>query len=281
MKKTIMLALVCVPILLIGCSISEKKSIPNTSIEESGINIDKLMNARFKDVEESFGMPYSSVFYIDADKVKDKNINTLTMEDLRDSITVQSAYKINKGNDSFLHVYYENGKVKDAISGNYNLFSSDRFKNNLTIPKLGYKVEFYSSKGMICNKDFTSEFAKRDFIGKTIKDFNKTYKVDSANFIASVVNGTEKLYFYPLVPCDLHPNQEKNHPNYSSNNDLKNSIVNPVNNNISSTNQTDNNNLGNYAKSAVLLYTKDNIIKSIEIVDNNFIYGLINKSFNK
>lgn len=281
MKKTIMFTLACVSILLVGCAMNEKKSIPNASINQSSINMDKLANARFRDIEKSFGMPYSSVFYIDADKVKGKDINTLTMDDLRDSITVQSAYKMNNGNDSFLHIYYENGKVKDAVSGNYNLFNSNKFEKNLKVPKSGYKVEFYNSKGMICNKEFTSQYAKRDFIGKAVKDFNKTYKVDSANFIASVINGTEKLYFYPLVPCDLHPNQKINHPNYSSNNDLKNSIVNPVNNNISIANQTDNDNLVNYAKSAVLLYTKDNIIKSIEVVDNNFIYGLISKSFNK
>ena len=58
-------------------------------------------------------------------------------------------------------------------------------------------------------------------------------------------------------------------------------ILNPLNNNISLTNKTNGNDLANYYKSAVVLYTKDDKIQSIQIADKQFFYKLINDVFNK
>ena len=73
------------------------------------------------------------------------------------------------------------------------------------------------------------------------------------------------------------PSKNQTHPNYSSNNDAKLGTVNPLNNNISMTNKTNNSNISQYSTSAVLIYTKDNIIQTLQIVNGNFIYGLIDK----
>ena len=54
-------------------------------------------------------------------------------------------------------------------------------------------------------------------------------------------------------------------------------LVNPLNNNISLTNKTNGNDLANYYKSAVVLYTKDDKIQSIQIADKTiFFIKLIN-----
>ena len=279
MKNSIIFTLIFCSILMFACTMNNTSS--NSTIKQASINIDRLMGSTFKDVEKLLGTPYSSVYYINVDKLKNKNLNNLTMNDLRDSISIESTYQINKNNDDYLHIYFEDGQVKNAISGSYKIANSDELINKDNLSQTDYKVEFFNNEGFLCDKEFTVEYAKKDYIGKPISNFNKVYKINSANFIASNLTGNEKLYFYPIVSCNLHPSKEHVHPNYSSNSDLKNSIVNPMNNNISNVNQTNNNNVGNYSKSALLIYSKNNKIQSMEIVNNDFIYGLINKTFKK
>ncbi|MGL5348380.1 MAG: hypothetical protein ACRDA3_13620 [Peptostreptococcaceae bacterium] len=279
MKKSILFAFLLVPVLAVGCAMNNKNPKSENIIQQATVNMDKLMNAPFRDVENAFGTPYSSVYYINTNNLKGKDINNLTMNDLRDNITVLSTYENNQKKDSYLHVYYENGKVKNTLSGSYDLATSEKFVNNPKLSEANYKVEFFKNKGAICYDDFNLNTAKDKYIGMTVDEFNKAYQVKSANFIASPTKGTDKIYFYPLVPHNLHPAKEHKYPNYSSNEDAKLDTVNPLNNNISTTNKTDNKDLAEYAKSAVLVYTKDKNIKSIEIVNSNFIYGLIDKSF--
>lgn len=275
MKKNLIILLVFVSLLATACSMNTKNTKANEYIHKASVNTEKMMNAAFRDVEKSFGMPHSSVYYINTDNLKGKDFNTITMEDIRNSVNVQSAYEVDKNKDSYLHVYYENGKVKNALTGNYDMYNSEEFTKNVATSNADYKIEFFQNKGLICEKDFTIENSKKDFVGANIANFNKAYEVNSANFVASSVNNNDKLYFYPLVPHDIHPN--KQHPHYSSNNVTKDSIVNPVNNNISNVSQTDNKKLGDYAKTAVLVHTKDGVIKDIEIVNNDFVKGLLGK----
>lgn len=281
MKKNLLLLLVFVALFATACSMNVSNPKSSTYIQKASVNTDKLMNAGFMDVEKAFGVPHSSVYYINTENLKGKDMNTLTMDDLRNSVTIESAYEVDKNKDSYLHVYYENGKVNEIVTGNYNLFNSERFNKNEAVASSNYKIEFYKNQGAICENDFTIENARKDFIGANIADFNKSYLVNSANFVASKVNGTEKLYFYPLVPHDIHPDKQHKHPHYASNHVTKDSIVNPVNNNISYTSQTDNKDLGDYATSAVLIHTKNGIIENMEIVNNDMIKGLIGKVIEK
>lgn len=281
MKKNLLLLLAFVALFATACSMNVNNPKANTYIRQASVNTEKLKNASFRDVEKAFGTPYSSVYYINTQNLKGNNLSTLTKEDLQNNVTIQSTYEVDKNKDSYLHVYYENGKVKDVVSGNYNLYNSERFIKNNAVTNSNYKIEFYKNKGMICERDFTIEYAKKDYIGTNIAEFNKSYQVNSANFVASSINSTDKLYFYPLVPHELHPDKQHQHPHYSSKNVTKDSIVNPVNNNISNVSQTDNNNLGDFAKTAVLVHTKDNIIQKIEIVNNDFVKGLIERVLEK
>lgn len=280
MKKPILLAFIFISLLAVGCSMNNKNPNSDKLIEQTSKNMDKLMNSRFKDVEKSFGTPYSSVYYIDTEDFKEKDIQNITMDDIRDSVSILSTYKNNNKSDEYIHVYYEDGIVRDAISGKYDLNKSPKF-NKEDFKDATYKVEFFKGKGLICRNDFSLSYAKQSLIGKQISDFNNTYYVKSANFIGSTINGKDKIYFYPLVPHNVYPSKENKHPKYSSNADAKLDTVNPNNNNISSTNNTDNKNLGEYSKSAVLVYTKNDKIQSIEIIDNNFVIGLMDKTFTK
>lgn len=278
MKKSMLLVFLFVSVLAVGCAMNEKMPTNQNIIQQASNNTDKLINAGFKDVENAFGTPYSAVYYINADNLKGKDINNLTMEDLRNNITVLSTYKNNKNDDSYLHVYYENGKVKETLVENHKLSSSEKFPSKSNLSNATYKVEFFKDKGVICSDDFSLNYAKDNFIGKTINEFNKSYNIKSANFIASTLNGSDKIYFYPFVPHNIHPSKEHTYPNYGSNDDTKLGTTNPTNNNISNTNKSDSKNLPEYAKSAVLVHTKDNKIKSIDIVDSKFVYSLIDQS---
>ena len=280
MKRPIILALILTSTLSFGCSMNNQNPKSPDIIQQATVNMDKLMNASFNDVENAFGAPYSAVYYINTNNLKGKNINNLTMEDLRDNIEVLSTYKNSQNPNSYLYVYYENGKVKNTLSGANNLANFNKLTNTKKISQANYKVEFFKNKGSIPYNNFNLNEAKDKFIGKDIDSFNKAYKVASANFIASNINGSDKIYFYPLVTHNTNPSNNQTYPNYSSNNDAKLGTVNPLNNNISMTNKTNNSNISQYSTSSVLIYTKDNIIQTIEIVNGNFIYGLIDKSFN-
>ena len=279
MKKSILFTFLLVPVLAVGCAMNNKNPKSENIVQQATVNMDKLMNAPYREVENAFGSPYSSVYYINADNLKAKNLNNLTMEDLRNNITVLSTYENTQKPNSYLHVYYENGKVKNTLSGAYDLSTSEDLVNKAKLAEATYKVEFFKNKGIICYDDFNLSSAKENLIGKKIEDFDKSYEVKSANFKASATKGTDVIYFYPLVAHNVHPSKEHNYPNYASNEEAKLGTVNPLNNNISITNNTDNKNLADYAKSAVLVHAKDDKIKSIEIVSGSFIYGLIDKSF--
>ena len=280
MKRPIIFTLILASTLSVGCSMNNQNPKSPDIIQQATVNMNKLMNASFNDVENYFGSPDSAVYYINTNNLKNKDINNLTMEDLRDNIEVLSTYVNSQNPDSSLYVYYENGKVKDTLSGAVDLLTSQNIANTKKTSQANYKVEFFKNKGSIDYDNFNLNYAKNNFIGKDIDSFNKAYKVASANFIGSNIKGTDKIYFYPLVTHNTNPSNNQKHPNYTSNNNAKLSTVNPLNNNISSTNKTDNTNISQYSKSSVLVYTKDNIIQTIEVVDGNFIYGLIDKSFN-
>ncbi|MGL6104756.1 hypothetical protein [Romboutsia sp.] len=278
MKKTMLFACLFISVLAVGCAMNEKMPKTPSIIQQASKNTDKLLNAGFMDVENAFGTPYSSVYYINANNLRGKNINNLTMEDLRNNITVLSTYENDQNKDSYLHVYYENGKVKETLVGDYNLYNSDKFPSKANLSGATYKIEFFKNKGVLCYDDFSLKYAKDNFLGKTINDFNTSYHVKSANFVASTANGNNKIYFYPVVPHNVHPSKEHKYPNYGSNNDAKLGTVNPTNNNISNTSKANSKDLANYAKSAILIHTKDDKIKSIDIADSKFVYSIIDKS---
>ncbi|MGL4913927.1 MAG: hypothetical protein ACRC3Y_16010 [Romboutsia sp.] len=280
MKKPILFAFMFISLLAVGCSMNNKTPNSNKVIEQTSTNMDKLMNAKFKDVEKSFGTPYSSVYYINTKDFKGKDLQSITMDDIRNNVSILSTYKNNNKSDEYIHVYYKDGVVEEALAGKYDLNKSSKF-NKEDFSNAKYKVEFFKGKGVICQNDFSLSYAKQSLIGKQISEFNNAYYVNSANFIGSTINGIDKVYFYPLVPHNVYPSKEHKHPKYASNTDAKLDTVNPNNNNISNANNTDNKDLGEYSKSAVLVYTKDDKIQSIEIVDNNFVMGLMDKTFTK
>lgn len=278
MKKYMLLVFLLISVLVVGCSMNEKMPKNSNIIQQASNNTDKLVNASFKDVENAFGTPYSAVYYINAENLKAKDINNLTMDDLRNNISVLSTYKNNTNDDSYLHVYYENGKVVETLVGEDNLSSLKNFPSKANLSNATYKVEFFKNKGVICSDDFNLDYAKNNLIGRTINEFNKDYNVESANFIASTINGNDKIYFYPFVPHNVHPSKEHKYPNYGSNDDTKLGYINPINNNISNTNKSNSKDLSEYANSAILVYTKNDKINSIDKVDGKFVYSLMDKS---
>ena len=233
MKKSILFMPVLISLSIVGCTMNYNQPSSDKVIHQSSLNIDKLINANAADVEKSLGSPYYATYYIDADKLKSKNINSISIEDLKEDVSLLASYNDNQSSDSYLHIY------------------------------------------------FSIDNAKKEFVGKPISNFNNTYKLKSANFVASTINESDTLYFYPLVNHDVIHKDQYKHPNYSYNENAKLGLVNPLNNNISSTNKTNGNDLANYYKSAVVLYTKDDKIQSIQIADKQFFYKLINDVFNK
>ena len=225
MKKSILFMPVLISLSIVGCTMNYNQPSSDKVIHQSSLNIDKLINANAADVEKSLGSPYYATYYIDADKLKSKNINSISIEDLKEDVSLLASYNDNQSSDSSLNIYYEDGVVKDALYG--------------------------------------------------------PYKLKSANFVASTINESDTLYFYPLVNHDVIHKDQYKHPNYSSNENANLGLVNPLNNNISLTNKTNGNDLANYYKSAVVLYTKDDKIQSIQIADKQFFYKLINDVFNK
>ena len=281
MKKSILFMPVLISLSIVGCTMNYNQPSSDKVIHQSSLNIDKLINANAADVEKSLGSPYYATYYIDADKLKSKNINSISIEDLKEDVSLLTSYNDNQSSDSYLHIYYEDGVVKDALYGPYKIDNLDNVISASNISNADYKVSFFKNRGAICYNDFSIDNAKKEFVGKPISNFNNTYKLKSANFVASTINESDTLYFYPLVNHDVIHKDQYKHPNYSSNENAKLGLVNPLNNNISSTNKTNGNDLANYYKSAVVLYTKDDKIQSIQIADKQFFYKLINDVFNK
>ena len=281
MKKFAISILFFILLMTTACNLNNLSS-NNQYISQASIDTTKLIGTKSNDLEVSFGVPYSATYYIDSNKIKYISTEELTLKDLENSIYVVATYKNNNNKENpFFHVYYENGLVKNAISGDYNLRTSKDLISSEYLSNADYKVEFYNHKGMICKGDFVISYATKEFVGKSISDFNNSFNLNSANFIASTIDNKEKLYFYPLVPHKQHPDKNHSYPKYSSNNNVKLDTVNPVNNNLSNTNKTNNKDLSNYSDSSVVIYTKDNEIQSITIERKDFVLGLINKAFSK
>lgn len=281
MKKSILFIPVLISLSIVGCTMNYNQSSSDKVIHQASLNIDKLINSSTTDVEKSLGSPYYATYYINADKLKNKNINSISIEDLKENVSLLASYRDNQSNNSYLHVYYEDGVVKDALYGPYKIDNLDNIVSTSNISNADYKVSFFKNCGSICYNDFSINNVKKEFIGKPISDFNNAYKLKSANFVASTINESDTLYFYPLVNHDVIHKEQYKHSNYSSNENIKLGLVNPLNNNISSTNKTNSNDLVNYYKSAVVLYVKDNKIQSIQIADKQFFYKLINDVFTK
>ena len=281
MKKSILFIPVLISLSVLGCTMNYSHPSSEKVVHQDSLNIDKLINTNAKDIEKSLGSPYYATYYIDADKLKSKNINSISIEDLKEDVSLLASYKDKQSSDSYIHVYYENGVAKDGLYGQYKVNNLDNVISASNISNADYKVSFFRNHGAICYNDFSIDNAKKEFIGKPISDFNNTYKLKSANFVASTINESDTLYFYPLVNHDVIHKDQYKHPNYSSNENARLGLVNPLNNNISSTNKTNGNDLANYYKSAVVLYTKDDKIQSIQIADKQFFYKLINDVFNK
>lgn len=281
MKKFAISILFFILLMTTACNLNNLSS-NNQYISQASIDTTKLIGTKSNDLEVSFGVPYSATYYIDSNKIKYISTEELTLKDLENSIYVVATYKNNNNKENpFFHVYYENGLVKNAISGDYNLRTSRDLISSEYLSNADYKVEFYNHKEMICKGDFVISYATKEFVGKSISDFNNSFNLNSANFIASTIDNKEKLYFYPLVPHKQHPDKNHSYPKYSSNNNVKLDTVNPVNNNLSNTNKTNNKDLSNYSDSSVVIYTKDNEIQSLTIEGKDFVLGLMNKAFSK
>lgn len=279
MKKIMIFMLFFILLSTTACSIDS--STKSNTLINTNIDTSTLIGSSYKDIENLLGIPYSRTYYIDNDKLNDTLSDKLTMEDLIESINITTSYKIKSKEKPFLHIYFKNGVAVNAMYGNYTLSSSKNFINSEDVLNTDYKVDVFSNKGYICESDFVISYASKEFEGKTITDFNKSFEVSSSNVIASTINGNHRLYFYPLVPHKQHPDKNHSYPNYNSNSNAKLDTVNPVNNNISNINRTDNKYLKNYAESSVVIYTKNDVIQSISIEGKDFVYGILNKTFNK
>jgi len=280
MKNFILFIPILISLSIVGCSMNNNQLPPDNLIHQASLNIDKLINTNTQDIEKSFGTPYYATYYIDADKLKNENINSISIEDLKEDVSLLASYKDPKSNNSYLHVYYEDGIVKDAIYGPYKIDNLENLVSTSNISNSDYKVSFIKNNGAIYYKNFSIDNAKKEFIGKTISDFNNAYNLKSANVIASTINESDYLYFYPLVNYDETNNKKYQHDNYSSNENSKLGLVNPLNNNISKANKTNNDSLMDYYKSAIVLYVKDNKIQLIQKANKDFFYKLINDTFN-
>jgi len=280
MKNLILLIPILISLSIIGCTMNYNQPYSDDIIHEASLNVDKLINTSTIDIEKSLGSPYYATYYIDADKLKSKNINSISIEDLKEDVSLLASYKDPKSNNSYLHVYYEDGIVKDVIYGPYKIDNLENLVSTSNISNSDYKVSFIKNNGAIYYKNFSIDNAKKEFIGKTISDFNDSYNLKSANVIASTINESDYLYFYPLVNYDETNNKKYQHDNYSSNENSKLGLVNPLNNNISKANKTNNDSLMDYYKSTVVLYVKDNKIQLIQKANKDFFYKLINDTFN-
>ena len=84
MKKSILFMPVLISLSIVGCTMNYNQPSSDKVIHQSSLNIDKLINANAADVEKSLGSPYYATYYIDADKLKSKNINSISIEDLKE-----------------------------------------------------------------------------------------------------------------------------------------------------------------------------------------------------
>ena len=213
MKNFTLVIPILISLSIVGCCMNNNQLPSDNVIHQASLNIDKLINTNYQDIEKSFGTPYYATYYIDADKLKNENINSISIEDLKEDVSLLASYKDPKSNNSYLHVYYEDGIVKDVIYGPYKIDNLENLVSTSNISNADYKVTFYKNHGAINSNNFVMDTVKKGFVGKSIEDFNKAYNLKSANFIASTINESDILYFYPLVNYNIVNKEEYNHPN--------------------------------------------------------------------
>ena len=95
MKKSILFMPVLISLSIVGCTMNYNQPSSDKVIHQSSLNIDKLINANAADVEKSLGSPYYATYYIDADKLKSKNINSISIEDLKEDVSLLASYNDN------------------------------------------------------------------------------------------------------------------------------------------------------------------------------------------
>ena len=155
MKKSILFMPVLISLSIVGCTMNYNQPSSDKVIHQSSLNIDKLINANAADVEKSLGSPYYATYYIDADKLKSKNINSISIEDLKEDVSLLASYNDNQSSNSYLHIYYEDGVVKDALYGPYKIDNLDNVISASNISNADYKVSFFKNRGAICYNDFS------------------------------------------------------------------------------------------------------------------------------
>ena len=269
MKKLFFILLI--PAFLFGCSLNTKAPSNKTVIQNASNNLSSLTNVDFREIQADFGTPSKAIYYIDTNDLSSKGLDALTLDDLRDNVITFASYQDPSNPDKYLNIFFEDGLVKKTLLGDF-----DRLLSVATTEGYEYKVEFHKGRGIINAHNFVLESIQSKFVGKTLANFNKYFDVRGANFIASTVNGDDKLNFYPLVNQNLEPKSQNKYPNYNSNLDAKLGYINPINNNISSSNKFSSDDLHLYMDKAVMIYTdKNNVIEYISIADSDVLYGVI------
>lgn len=283
MKKTTIGLLVFMSSISVGCINKDQANINNT-IEKASTDANRLLNATYEDMQSGFGAPYSSIYYINSENLRNKNINSITIDDIQDSVISNVVYKHPDYEDKFLHVYFENGTVKNALTNNYNYFESGSIVPDERLKEIDYKLEFYKGEGAIFRDTFNINSARNMFVGKSINNFDQFYKVKNSNFKATKIKDNSKIYFYSLVNFDPSATSNLNqnlNVNYQLNTKPKLAVINPINNNISYVNQISSEDLSQYSNTSLAIKTDENSnIKWIKILNKDETYDLINKSFN-
>ncbi len=284
MKKATIGLLLFATTISTGCTAmnKDKATIDNT-IERASNEVDKLINAGYKDVQNGFGVPYSSIYYINSDYLNGKNINYITENDIKNSVNALATYKHPREKDKYLHVYFENGIVKNATTDKYDIFTDEKIVPKDKVSNIDYKLQFFKGHGAIFKNKFNINDARKMFNNKNISDFNKYYNTDNSNFIATNTKDDSKLYFYNLVNFDPNKVDELNKKlNDNSQTVVKPelAIINPVNNNITYVNEIDGDNLSDYSRLSLAVKTdENNNIKWIKILNKEDNYILLKKSF--
>ena len=269
--------LILFSLLLTGCSNMNIKDYTYL-IDNASKNLDSLLETDYKDIEADLGSPFRATYYIDADKLRGKDVDSLSLDDIMDSISSFASYKDKANENQFLNVYYENGIIKQTLVGDYESLKS-KVSSMTLMNNYDYKLDFFKEEGLIDIKDFHVELAHSKFFDKSIYEFNESYDVDKPSFMASTINDSDKVYFYTLVEQNLTKTKENTYPNYQSNSDYKLGYVNPINNNISYSNKSDSNDLSLYTNKYLLVYAnKYDVIEYITIVDKEILYSIISRT---
>ena len=80
---------------IVGCTMNYNQPSSDSAIHQYSLNIDKLINANAADVEKSLEVLIMQTYYIDADKLKSKNINSISIEDLKEDVSLLAFYNDN------------------------------------------------------------------------------------------------------------------------------------------------------------------------------------------